>query len=330
MVLKDMMVAMKKLLLLLASQKGYTALDYLCKKYRKYIGVVISFDEVGVLKNLCEDIQILCYNINIPFFKWNGVKDSLAELIRENGITGMICISWKYLIPISLNELLQDDIIVFHDSILPKYRRFAPIVTAMICGDTEVGATALYAADRVDAGDIVLQKSFPITTDDDISNVIERMSDLHSQMAEEVLHGITEETLPRIQQDESKATYSIWRDEDDYWIDWGKSADEMSWMIRAVGYPYKGALTSDGIDKFRIIKCSVMDKDINFAIRTPGKLWNISENIAIVVCGIGMLRIEEAYNENGSVHVFSKLCVKLGGRVSLSDSGNVISLKHCA
>jgi hypothetical protein len=44
-------------------------------------------------------------------------------------------------------------------------------------------------------------------------------------------------------QDHSKATYSIWRDEIDLWIDWNESASRIERTIRALGRPYMGART---------------------------------------------------------------------------------------
>jgi methionyl-tRNA formyltransferase len=42
------------------------------------------------------------------------------------------------------------------------------------------------------------------------------------------------------------ATYSIWRDEADYEIDWSSDAQAIQRFINAVGYPYAGARTTVG------------------------------------------------------------------------------------
>lgn len=306
---------MKKVMLFVATEKGFSVLKSLCERYKTNIGAVVSFHETGVCHDWFDDISGLCDEQNIPFYAWSQAKINLKDLIIKNAITGILCISWRYMMPLSLNELLEDDMIVFHDSLLPNYRGFNPMVTAMICGDAQVGATALFAADKVDAGDIICQRTLSITSDDYIEDVIEKVSDLYVEMACFVFEKMTEGALPRTLQDESKASYSLWRDEVDYWIDWSKSADEINRFIHAVGYPYKGALTTDLGEKIRIIKSAVVEEDLYFPIRTYGKIWSLTETGAIVVCGDGMLEIKEAVKEDGQSYKFTRLRSRLGDKL---------------
>ena len=50
---------------------------------------------------------------------------------------------------------------VFHDSLLPEYRGFAPTVWAIVNGRDHTGATLCHMADEVDSGDIVDQERIP-------------------------------------------------------------------------------------------------------------------------------------------------------------------------
>ena len=54
---------------------------------------------------------------------------------------------------------------------------------------------------------------------------------------------INDEEINSISQMESEATYSVWRDEDDYLIDWTEDSDRIKRSIDALGFPYKGAKT---------------------------------------------------------------------------------------
>jgi methionyl-tRNA formyltransferase len=49
-----------------------------------------------------------------------------------------------------------------HDSLLPKYRGFAPLPNALINGEREVGVTALFASEEYDMGDIVCQRRLAV------------------------------------------------------------------------------------------------------------------------------------------------------------------------
>ena len=52
-----------------------------------------------------------------------------------------------------------------HDSLLPAYAGFSPLIWALINGEPEVGVTAHLMDDELDAGDIVLQRAVPVGPD---------------------------------------------------------------------------------------------------------------------------------------------------------------------
>ena len=305
----------KRILFFLATEKGYQVFSRLINDGRKdYIAGVVSFHEVGVQKDYFSDLKNVCMNQGICFFEWKTIKDNLISLIHDKSITSCVAISWRYLLPLSINEYLEDDLIIFHDSLLPKYRGFAPLVTAMINGDKNVGASVLYATEQADCGEIIMQEAFEIDETENIQNAIEKMSKIYAELACKLVDGIIGNTLVSSPQVETNATYSIWRDEDDYWIDWKWSAEKIQRFVKAVGYPYKGAKTMVGENTIRILEASIID-DIDFAIRMPGKIWMIDKGIPTIVCGKGMIRIDKAIDENGCIHMFTRLRDRMVGGV---------------
>lgn len=302
---------MKKLALFLATQKGFCVLQELCcSDYKNNIACVISFNEIGVQKDWAIDIEKLCEDKQIPFYYWKDVKTNLLEFIRKYAVTSVIAISWRYLLPLSLNDILEDDIIVFHDSLLPKYRGFAPVVTAMLCRENVIGATALFATDKVDAGDIILQKKLSIRNDEYIAQIFEKMAELYASMAVDIVKKIVTASLNAVPQNESEASYSIWRDEEDYKIDWSMDSVDIYNQIRATGYPYRYSFTYIDGELIRIVSADI-EKDFNFALRDYGKIWNLNNGEPLVICGKGILRITKAAHENGTEYKFTKLRSRL-------------------
>ncbi len=299
---------MKRILFFLATEKGYNVLYSLLKKgYRDSIYGIVSFHEIGMKKDYFFDIRELCKKNSVVFFVWDEIRNNLEELIVQQNITNCVAVSWRYLLPTSLNNNLDEPIIVFHDSLLPKYRGFAPIVTAMLCGEESIGATVLFASEEADCGDIILQKSFKINKNMYVEDVIHKMSDLYAELSEELIIRLEKGILNPMRQNHDEATYSIWRDDDDYWIDWKWPADFIIRFIRALGYPYQGAKTMINSDIIRIFKADVEPMDKVFAIRTPGKLWSVKDNTPIVICGDGMISIKSAQYDNGEDYKFTKL-----------------------
>ncbi|MEA4828347.1 MAG: formyltransferase family protein [Clostridium sp.] len=267
--------------------------------------MVITFEEINVQKKYNEEIEQLCSEKNIDCKSWSLVKNNLHNIILNNNITHSIAIGWKYLIPLSINRLLEDDLIIFHDSLLPKYRGFAPTSTAIICGDEEIGMSVIYASEEVDSGDIILQKKFNIKDNMYIDEIIDKQSNLYSEAIEDLINMIKRNRIHSVSQDETKATYSIWRNPEDCRIDWSMSSKQIFNLIRAVGFPYTGAYTYYENEKIFIWKSEIVE-EINFAIRHQGKIWSCKNDMPIIVCGTGMLRLINITDEHGNKIKFPK------------------------
>lgn len=300
------------IVLFLATQKGCECLKKIIEaKKIKQIGLVVSFREQNMSKDYFEEIMTICKMHNILFKDWKEIKNSLLEQCSILNIQVGFAVGWKYMISTKFNEQVKYGLIVFHDSLLPKYRGFAPTPTAIICGEVEVGVTALKACDEVDAGDVVLQKKIQIDSSDYIQDVIDKESEIYAQMLIEIIESIENGTIQYTKQNHEEATYSIWRDEEDYKIDWYNTSKEVSNSVRALSYPYKGAYTFYNNRKIvidKVLEC----EDLVFAIRQPGKIWKIENGHPIVICGTGMLKILKAHDEVGEEVIFNKLRTRLG------------------
>ena len=65
-----------------------------------------------------------------------------------------------------------------HDSLLPAYAGFSPLIWALINGEKEVGVTAHMMDAELDAGDIVLQRSVPVGPRDTTTDLFHKTLDL--------------------------------------------------------------------------------------------------------------------------------------------------------
>lgn len=300
---------MKKIMLFIASKKGYTVLKkVLDSKYRELIGYVYTFKETNVRKDYSSDIIKICEENRLFCSLWN--KNSgpyLINTIVENKITSAFAISWKYLIDLNINEYLEDKLIVFHDSLLPRYRGFAPTPTAIMCGEETIGVSALYATKGIDEGEIIEQRKQAVNENMYIEEIIDEQSIIYYEMFNSIVSKMLSNKITAYKQREEDATYSIWRDEIDCRINWDDEAKKIMNLIRAVSYPYAGAYTFLDGKKIIIDKASLIEKDINFQIRNVGKIWTLNNNEPIIVCGKGLLKILSAHDELGNKIMFNKI-----------------------
>ena len=207
-----------------------------------------------------------------------------------------IAIAWRWLIPIEANNTL----IILHDSLLPKYRGFAPLVNMLINHEPRIGVTALYANEEFDRGDIICQKSICVKHPIRIEEAIEKVSKLYAEIIVDIFVSLSKGNLiTATKQEESEATYSLWRDEKDYYIDWNRDAEYIQQFVYSLGYPFKGAATIINGETHRVLDCEVVD-DITIENRCAGKVMFMRNGQPVIVCGKGMIKITKMEDENGN------------------------------
>jgi len=288
----------KSVMLCLGTEKGEAVLQSIVKKLDRFNLHLIIRNEVGVSTSYRHKIEDIAIKNNIPIYQWESFKSNAEQIIKSTKIETIICVGWSHLISEDIVSAVHGEVIVAHDSILPKYRGFAPLASALINGEKEVGVTVLYAEKEVDAGDIIFQKTINVTSDDTIKTLQARLCPLYVEGIVEYLRCWTSGQIKRVPQDHTAATYSIWRNREDYFIDWNKSAKYINRYIRALGPPYLGARTNFKNEIIIIYETKELN-DVNFEIRQPGKVWRLEDGKPVVVCGQGMLMIQSAKTKGG-------------------------------
>ncbi len=271
--------------LFLMTQKGFDVLNSLTKCQQTQFIDFICIGKDSNLEDDCSDkIKELCEIHSITYF----FKESLSEKVLNSDF--YIAISWRWLLDLP-------NLIIIHDSILPKYRGFAPLVNMLINGEDEIGATALFAAKEYDKGDIIAQEKTAIQYPITIAEAINVVGNLYVNLVNQILsQGISNSFKPK-QQNESEATYSLWLDQEDYFINWNWTAEKIKRKIDACGFPYDGAKTILEKDIIVIEKAEV-EQDVQIENRTVGKVIFVKDNCPIIVCGKGLLRLTAAKNAN--------------------------------
>ena len=220
----------------------------------------------------------------------------------------MFVAGWQYLIAAALERL-----VVFHDSLLPEVRGFAPTATALIAGRTTIGVTAFRPVEAFDAGPVYAQAPASITYPITIREAYQRLAGCYTEAGRQVLALVGRGRLidSAVPQDESRATYSVWRGPHDYAIDWSWPAERVRRFVDAVGWPYEGARTTYGGDPIIVDTVEVI-ADLRFEERHAGKIWRLDEGRPEVICGSGMIRIESARTAAGARATFPRVREQLG------------------
>lgn len=130
-----------------------------------------------------------------------------------------------------------------HPSLLPKYRGAAPVAWALLHGETATGVTIFRLNERLDAGDLVLQRRVAIEPHEDAQALTGRLAQAGAQALVEALAAIAEGRARFEPQDESQASLAPKLTKAQGRIDWEAPADAIERLVRAT-VPWPGASTT--------------------------------------------------------------------------------------
>lgn len=215
--------------------------------------------------------------------------DGFTDWIANRNPDLLWITDYRYIVPPEVLEVPPLGAVNLHPSLLPKYRGRASVNWAIIEGEDEIGLTAHFAEEDVDAGDIIAQERVPIRSDEDISDALEKLYPLYDSLTRRVLKYFQQGDVPRTAQNEDEATYYPARHPEDGEINWAASAEDIRNLVRAVTRPYPGAFTfADGY-KLMVWAGEIVD---GFKGEEPGTVV-AAEKTPVVACGDGGIRITD-------------------------------------
>ncbi|MGB2706211.1 MAG: methionyl-tRNA formyltransferase, partial [Candidatus Omnitrophota bacterium] len=129
-----------------------------------------------------------------------------------------------------------------HPSLLPKYRGAAPVNRAIMNGEKTTGLTIIKMNERMDAGDIILQRGIPIEREDDSETLNDKLSELGAVLLLDAIRFIEEDRIAFKKQNDKKTTLAPRLKKEDGIIDWEKDARQIHNRVRGT-LPWPGAYT---------------------------------------------------------------------------------------
>ncbi len=265
-------------------------------------------------------------------------SDSVADLAAENGIPTVIknrpdadlaarvraarpdvivATNWRTWIPPDIFAVPRLGTLNVHDSLLPAYAGFAPLLWALINGEREVGVTAHMMDEDLDAGDIVLQWPVPVEPTDTTTDLFHKTVKLFGPIAVEGIALLESGHTEFVPQDRSKASFFHKRAVEDSRIDWTWSAEELERLVRAQSDPYPNAFTDHNGHTLRIVSAGVSQKRYG---GTPGRIFIREGDGVVIVAGADARRghnhgllVKRIRTEDGRELAATDYFTKMGG-----------------
>lgn len=271
----------------------------LARKETIVLALILKEDRHETVK-ASQQIKRLCQASGIPcrLTKKISVRQ-VRQILGFKPETAFVC-GWRTMIPQNLFSRIPLGCFAAHDSLLPRYRGFAPLNWAIINGEKKTGVT-LFKIEKgtVDSGRIFAQKAVAVSGYETAQSVYVRIIEATLGLYKDLLSAIRKGGLRLSAQDEGKATYCCPRIPDDGRIDWNKNAGDIFNLIRALAPPYPCAWTYVRKKKVYISSASLPEKFLSYVGNIPGRPVAITGNGVLVLCGSGQIILRKCIVEKG-------------------------------
>ncbi|MGH7491827.1 MAG: methionyl-tRNA formyltransferase [bacterium] len=166
-----------------------------------------------------------------------------------------------------------------HAALLPKYRGAAPIQWAIINGESETGITTFFIDDKMDTGEILLQKKTSIGENETAGELHDRLAVMGAELLQETVMQLTTGRL-QSQPQRGEASLAPKITKDMAQIDWRKPARYLRNFVRGMN-PAPAAFTHWQNKILRIFVAEVREFQISsylpgeicFVDTPRGELW---------------------------------------------------------
>src|ERR1700761_1607327 len=228
-----------------------------------------------------ESVADLARDHDIPVHLTNRVDADTIDLVKRAEPDVIVVNSWYTKMPPELYNLPPYGTLNLHDSLLPKFTGFSPVLWALISGESETGLTVHRMDDGLDTGDILVQHSLPIGPADTGTELVLRGMGLIPGALAEALNALESGTAVWRPQNKAERTYCHKRSERDSLIDWTWPAEDLVRFVRALSDPYPRAFTFYRGERIEVLEARVSEARYG---GTSGRVI-VQEEGGAVICG---------------------------------------------
>ena len=231
-------------------------------------------------------VKEVALSYELPIYQPEKLSGSPEiEAIMNLGADGIVTAAFGQFLPSKLLDSM-DFAVNVHASLLPKHRGGAPIHYALIQGDEEAGVTIMEMVKEMDAGDMISRRSIPITDEDNVGTLFEKLAIVGRDLLLDTLPAYLAGDIQPEAQDPSQVTFSPNIRPEEERLDWTKTNRQLFNQIRVMNpWPVAHTLWQDG--RFKIYEAELADGD-----GQPGEILEIGKRQLLVATGEGALALK--------------------------------------
>lgn len=238
-------------------------------------------------KVIIPDTKRIALEHNIPVFQPFSVKDDYQTILDYEPDLIVTC-AYGQFIPSAIIDYPKYGCINVHGSLLPKLRGGAPIHHAIINGDKVTGMTVMAMSKKMDAGDIISQRSLEIGEDEILDSLYQRMSILGMELLLDTIPNILNGTAKYFSQNEEEVTFGMNVTKEEEKIDFAKSAVQIKNLVRGLN-SIPGAYCFMDDKRMKVYQVEIINN--KYLDGELGEIVDVDNNGMIVRCNNGYLKV---------------------------------------
>lgn len=231
----------------------------------------------------------------------------------------MITAAYGQFLPTKLLAAAKIAAINVHGSLLPKYRGGAPIQYSIINGDKETGVSIMYMVKKMDAGDIISQRSIPIEDTDDSGTMFKKLSLLGRDLLLETLPKLISGDVNPVAQDPDNVVFSPNITSEQEQIDFSLPAHLIDAKVRGLRPAPLGNMVIDGL-RTKIYDVTPLEEKTDLE---PGKVVRVTKHQLVIAAGDGTTYQINKLKPAGKKAM--DITSYLNGHKDITEGGQVVS-----
>lgn len=211
-------------------------------------------------------VKVVAQAHQLPIWQPQRIKKDQETLtkLREVQADAFVVVAYGQILSQAILDMPRLGCVNGHGSILPKYRGAAPIQWCLYHGETETGMTTMLMDAGMDTGAMLLKAVTPIDLFDTAIDLGQRLATLSADLLIETLFQLEQGKIEPIPQDHAIATYAPLIKNEDYVLNWSKSAIALHNQIRGF---YPNCLTRFRDQSLKV--CKTIPLGLEYASQFP-------------------------------------------------------------
>ena len=209
------------------------------------VGVVTAPDKPAGRGRKTQESVVKKYALeyNLPILQPTNLKsETFVQELNQLNANLQIVVAFRML-PKIVWKLPKYGTFNLHASLLPDYRGAAPINWSIINGETKTGVTTFFIDEKIDTGNIILQKEVFISDTETVGDLHNKLMLLGSKLVVETAQQIADNTVKIFKQPEIEKKLAPKIYTETCKINWNDSLNTIYNLIRGLN-PYPTAWTT--------------------------------------------------------------------------------------